>query len=207
MKILVTAGATWVKIDDVRVITNIFTGRTGLALAEHFKKRKHKVTLLINPARISRQELKGFTVVPYFYYDEFKREVESQLKNKQFDLIVHTAAVSDYKLKKSYSGKISSGKKKFSLDFRPTEKIVKIIRKLARTSILVQFKLEPTAKGLIDKAYLSLKQNNADYVVANALSDLSHGYKSYIIDKDKKIKVLNSKAALARFLSEKSSFL
>ena len=34
MKVLITAGATWVKIDDVRIITNRFTVNTGLYLAK-----------------------------------------------------------------------------------------------------------------------------------------------------------------------------
>ncbi len=39
MKVLVTAGSTWTKIDDVRIITNRFTGKTGLGLAQGLKKK------------------------------------------------------------------------------------------------------------------------------------------------------------------------
>ena len=49
MKVLITGGPTWVKIDEVRIITNIFTGRTALFLAKEFKRRKYDVTLIINP--------------------------------------------------------------------------------------------------------------------------------------------------------------
>ena len=38
MKVLITAGPTWIKVDDVRVITTIFSGNTGIFLAKNFKK-------------------------------------------------------------------------------------------------------------------------------------------------------------------------
>src|SRR5262249_54023479 len=46
MNILVTAGNTLVPIDKVRCITNIFTGKTGAAIALHAHGRGHAVTLL-----------------------------------------------------------------------------------------------------------------------------------------------------------------
>ena len=46
MNVLVTAGNTKVLIDRVRCLTNIFTGRTGTAIALHAHERGHDVTLL-----------------------------------------------------------------------------------------------------------------------------------------------------------------
>ena len=48
--ILITAGSTWVAIDKVRVLTNIFGGRTGCMIAEEAVSRNHNVTLLIGPS-------------------------------------------------------------------------------------------------------------------------------------------------------------
>ena len=48
-KILITAGPTWVRLDDVRVITNVFTGKSGVALAESLARKGHTVTLLLGP--------------------------------------------------------------------------------------------------------------------------------------------------------------
>ncbi len=45
MKILVTAGNTQVRIDKVRCLTNIFTGRTGASIALEAHRRGHDVTL------------------------------------------------------------------------------------------------------------------------------------------------------------------
>ena len=45
MKLLVTAGNTQTPIDRVRCITNIFSGRTGAAIAVAAHDRGHDVTL------------------------------------------------------------------------------------------------------------------------------------------------------------------
>jgi len=196
MKILITAGSTWIKVDEVRVLTNKFTGKTGLYLAQELKKKGYTATLLINPHCIG--EVKGVKAVYYRYFDEFKTAVRKLLKNNHFDMIVHAAAVSDYKVKSAFEGKIPSGKKELNLKLAPAEKIIKQIRKLAKRSILVQFKLEVKRKGLCEKALKSLKENKSNYVVANALEDLKRKYKAFIIDKDKNIIVINSKKNLAR---------
>ena len=46
MNILVTAGNTQAPIDRVRCITNIFTGRTGAAIALEAYRRGHHVKLI-----------------------------------------------------------------------------------------------------------------------------------------------------------------
>ena len=45
MNILVTAGNTQARIDKVRCLTNIFTGRTGASIAVAAHQRGHRVTL------------------------------------------------------------------------------------------------------------------------------------------------------------------
>ncbi|MCM8831612.1 MAG: phosphopantothenoylcysteine decarboxylase [Candidatus Omnitrophica bacterium] len=195
MNILITAGPTWVKIDEVRILTSIFTGKTGLYLAQKFKENKHLVTLLINNHCINTI-YKGIKLIPFRYFDELKEAISKQLKKIKYDVIIHSAAVSDYKLKKTFKGKIPSGKEELILKFTPTEKLIKLIRKLAPETVLVQFKLEVTKKCLIEKAYKSLKENKSDFVVANALEDLKMGYKAFIIDKSKKVITINSKKNL-----------
>ena len=49
LRVLITAGPTWVAIDNVRVISNIATGETGKILAEKLASMGAKVTLLIGP--------------------------------------------------------------------------------------------------------------------------------------------------------------
>lgn len=194
MKVLITAGSTWVKVDNVRIFTNRFTGKTGLYLAKGLKTKGHSVTLIINPHCVGKIE--GLKVIPYQYFEEFKWEVVKALKRQRFDAIIHNAAVSDYKLKKPLKGKIPSGKKSLTLKLISAEKIIKCIRAKAPNSLLIQFKLESKQRGIINKAYKSLRENRSDFVIANALEDMQPGYRGFLISKDKKVILLKSQASL-----------
>ncbi|MCM8787924.1 MAG: hypothetical protein NC935_07750 [Candidatus Omnitrophica bacterium] len=195
MKILITAGSSWTKIDDIRILASIFTGKTGLYLAKRFEKKGDSVTLIINTHCIGNV-CGNFNLVRFRYFEELKENLSRQLKKNMYDAIIHTAAVNDYKLEKIFRGKISSCKKKLILRLIPTEKLIKLIRKLAPKSTLIQFKLEVTKDGLIDKAYKSLKDNKSDFVVANALEDLKRKYKAFFIDKDRNAITVFSKKQL-----------
>ena len=207
MRILITAGSTWAKVDDVRILTNRFTGKTGLYLACGLKRKGHSITLLVNPHCLGEVipkgvgKAKGLKIIPYYYFEEFKKEISKAIKIQSYDAIIHSAAVSDYKLKKHFKAKIPSGKI-LNLKFVPTEKIMKRIRRLASKSLIIQFKLEPKQKGIIDKAYKSLKENRSDFVVANALEDLQSGYKGFLISRDKKVISLGSYSCLLSALDK-----
>lgn len=200
MKILITAGATWAKLDDVRILTNKFTGRTGLYLAQGLKNKGHSVTLIVNPHCLG--SIKGVRAIYYHYFEEFKKAVETALRKNSYDVIIHSAAVNDYKPVKVYGGKIPSGKKILTVKLAPAEKIIKKIRVLAVNALLVQFKMEKKRKGLIEAAYKSLRENRSDYVIANALQDLSRKYKSFLIDKDKYAVELGSKRGVLIILDK-----
>ena len=51
-KVLVTGGPTWVSVDDVRVITNVFGGTTGYRIAALAAEMGAEVTLLLGPYTI-----------------------------------------------------------------------------------------------------------------------------------------------------------
>lgn len=104
MNILVTAGNTQAMIDRVRCITNIFTGRTGAALAFHAWQRGHHVHLLTShpealPAPASQSP--GFPdarwrMATYRTFDDLERLLAHDLTSGRFDAVFHAAAVSDY---------------------------------------------------------------------------------------------------------------
>ncbi|MFA5271152.1 MAG: phosphopantothenoylcysteine decarboxylase [Candidatus Omnitrophota bacterium] len=196
MKILITAGPTWIKLDDVRVITTIFSGKTGIFLAKNFKNKGHSVTLLVNSPYLNKAELKGIKIIPFKYFEDFKKRITDEVTANCYDAIIHSAAVADYRLGKIFKGKIPSAKKPFALKLVPAEKIIKIIRSFQKQAILIQFKLEIKRKGLLKEAFKSLNANRSNFVVANALEDLKLGYKSFLIDTDKNIISISSKKSL-----------
>jgi phosphopantothenoylcysteine synthetase/decarboxylase len=103
MHILVTAGNTVVPIDRVRCMTNIFTGRTGAAIALHCRQRGHNVRLLtshpetvfqLHPGPSPSSE--GWTVQPYRTFEDLQRRMERSISDAGLDVVIHCAAVSDY---------------------------------------------------------------------------------------------------------------
>jgi phosphopantothenate---cysteine ligase (CTP) len=103
MNFLVTAGNTQSPIDRVRCVTNIFTGRTGAAVARTAWGRGHTVTLAtshpeglqefgVNPSDPGER----FTVLPYRTFDDLAMILQQQLRTVPFDAVCHAAAVSDY---------------------------------------------------------------------------------------------------------------
>ena len=103
MNLLITAGNTQSPIDRVRCITNIFSGRTGAAVARTAWGRGHTVTLLTSrPDALleygmnHRDPGERFTVIPYHTFDDLTNALTAQLRAGQYDAVCHSAAVSDY---------------------------------------------------------------------------------------------------------------
>lgn len=103
MNFFVTAGNTQSLIDRVRCVTNIFSGRTGASVARTAWGRGHTVTLATsNPEVLAefgvnpRDPGERFTVLPYRTFDDLAVIMQTQLRATAFDVVCHSAAVSDY---------------------------------------------------------------------------------------------------------------
>jgi phosphopantothenoylcysteine synthetase/decarboxylase len=102
MNLLVTAGNTIVPIDRVRCITNIFTGRTGTAIALHAHERGHRVSLLSSHPELvamlsgNEEPKQRWTVDAYRTFADLRELLASQLSSFAFDVVIHSAAVNDY---------------------------------------------------------------------------------------------------------------
>ncbi|HEV3257687.1 MAG TPA: phosphopantothenoylcysteine decarboxylase [Gemmataceae bacterium] len=110
MKILVTAGNTQVAIDQVRCITNIFTGRTGTQIALHGHERGHAVTLLTSRPELVTElrataplAAKCFTVQPYRTFEDLQAYMQEAVRHGRPDAVIHCAAVSDYRVAGVYA--------------------------------------------------------------------------------------------------------
>ncbi len=201
MKVLITGGSTWVKIDRIRIITNIFTGRTSLLLAKHFLKKGIKVTLIVNPSWIKKfPKDKNLRIIFFKYFRELQNILKKELKKNTYKAVIHNAAVSDYTLEHSFNNKIPSKRKSLYLRLKPTPKLTHLIYSLAKKSLLVQFKLETTNKNIIKKSYESLKRNKFDIVIANVFSKERKKYHALLIDRHCNIKKISSKKDLAQIL-------
>ena len=167
-RILITAGPTWVPIDKVRVISNMASGETGKLLARALIKLGAKVTLLLGP----------------FSFDYLKNSLIKNLSSRRYDIVIHSAAVSDYRPEKVCGRKLGSGEKSLILKLRQTPKIINSIKKISPHSLLIGFKFEPAMlkEKLINKALLLINKSKADFIVANTVN--GNNYRAYIVSRE-----------------------
>jgi phosphopantothenoylcysteine decarboxylase/phosphopantothenate--cysteine ligase len=168
-KILMTAGPTVEKIDPVRVMTNISTGKTGTLLASELVSAGAKVTLVYGPG--TAVPPKGAKVIHVRTVTEMFNAVKKELR-KKFDVVILAAAASDF-IPKNSNMKIKSNKNT-AIKLRRAPKIIDHIKKLHK-GILVGFKAEANVskKELVSKARKKLKESHADLMIAN---DIGSGY-------------------------------
>lgn len=190
-KTLIISGSTEEEIDDVRVITNRSTGKTGIEIAKVVFERGGNVTLLCGA---SSEKPPRYIQTERFSSVKNLMDTLKKTDLHKYDIIIIPAAISDYTAKKQ-KGKISSTKKKISLELTQTPKVVDFIRKTS-TAYLVGFKAEHgiPEKELIDRAYGRLKDMGMDLIVANDISLTTPDENVvFIIDKTKKTKKVEGK--------------
>jgi len=198
-KVLITCGPTWVPIDDVRVISNVSSGEMGHLIAEAFKSNGASVTVIEGQVTHALVD-KKIKIIKYRFFDELANVLKKELL-KKYDIIVHAAAVSDFKVKGASRNKISS-KKALTLNLTATPKLIKDIKRLSPESLLVGFKLESklSPKNIFKMVKLLFTESGCDLVVANTLKN---GYQGYIVNADGDILgKTNNKPKLAEELVE-----
>ena len=96
MRVLITCGATWTPIDDVRVISNVSSGEMGHLIARAFRSYGAFVTIIEGPVTHTLVD-KEIKIIKYRFFDELARVLSQELL-KKYDVIIHAAAVSDFKV-------------------------------------------------------------------------------------------------------------
>jgi phosphopantothenoylcysteine decarboxylase/phosphopantothenate--cysteine ligase len=181
-KILVIAGGTQEKIDDIRVITNKSSGRTGITLAQSAFERGADSELWMGRCEV---ELPGY--VPVKRFDSIN-SLLAMVDKIDADIVLVPAAISDYSPEKQ-EGKIPSGKEKLTLNLKPTPKVIAKIRKEV-DCVLVGFKAEfnLSSDELLNRARFRMEDSHLDLIVANDITNTTlYENRVFIIGKDGKI--------------------
>ena len=216
-KIIITAGGTSEKIDNVRKITNSSTGKLGMTIANYLLKENNDLLIYYICSKNSlRPSNKNVKIIEIDETMHLKKEIESLLLNEKIDYFIHSMAVSDYmknyittieKIKKSLKktnnvdeafnkietingNKISSYEDNLVIVLKPTPKIISIIKDISPSTYLIGFKLldSVSKEELIEIAKKLRDKNKCDLVVANDLATIRNGeHVGYIIDKNNNI--------------------
>lgn len=229
-KIIITAGGTSEKIDNVRKITNSSSGKLGMIIANHLLEEKNDIMIYyvcsknsLKPSddRVKVIEIEGTIAL--------KNTIEKLLVNEHIDYFIHSMAVSDYmtdyvttierikeSVKKSDNideafsnieviggSKISSYEDNLVIVLKPTPKIISIIKSISPSTYLIGFKLldDVSKEELIETSKKLRDKNRCDLVVTNDLSTIRNGeHVAYIIDNNDEIEESHGKNDIAKKL-------
>ncbi len=90
MNILITAGGTSEKIDNVRSITNHSTGRLGKAIAEMFLAQGHQVTYVTTPQAVHPTNNLHLALIEIETTKDLESALLTLFKQQTFDSIIHS---------------------------------------------------------------------------------------------------------------------
>ena len=184
---LITAGPTFESIDPVRFIGNHSSGKMGFALAETAFKLGAKVILISGPTsqKLSTSSIELTLITSS---DEMFKKVTD--KYDEVDVVIMSAAVSDFKPKTISNQKIKKSNKTQSIEVEKTKDILSYLGKNKKNQLLIGFALETDNE--IENAKHKLNNKNLDLIVLNSLNDKGAGFgvdtnKITIIFKENKI--------------------
>lgn len=170
---LVNAGPTYEPIDEVRFIGNRSSGKMGVAIAEELANQGAKVTLVLGPSQIKVNH-PSIQVIDVETAQEMYDVMLNHYTAK--DVVVCSAAVSDYAPETKVAGKIKKQDKLLQLNLHQTKDVLLELGRRKQKQILVGFALE--TQNLIENARAKLIGKNCDVVVANLTSPENSAFNS-----------------------------
>lgn len=104
-RILITAGGTAEKIDQVRSITNHSTGKLGSFIADLFLKHDYQVDYVTTASALRPTAQINLTVEEITDTQQLDERLTFLLTKNRYDAVIHSMAVSDFTPVKSYTQK------------------------------------------------------------------------------------------------------
>ncbi|HAC62147.1 MAG TPA: bifunctional phosphopantothenoylcysteine decarboxylase/phosphopantothenate--cysteine ligase CoaBC [Cyanothece sp. UBA12306] len=197
--VLVTGGPTPVPIDNIRQITNHFTGRLGAMIAEELYLKGADINLIHGQSSYHPPVYLPYKIAKN--YDEYLDLVIKYLSQKKYVFGIFSAAVADYKPEKVLSGKIPSGGILKNIKVVPTAKVIEQVKNKFPDLYMVTFKYQEQVsyEQLIDIANQRIKQGY-QAVVANRGEEIDSENKhiAYLVTKNYPPRPMIGKKEIAR---------
>ncbi len=170
-KILISAGPTQEALDPVRFITNHSTGKMGYALAKQASRMGAEVTLVSGPSQLKAPL--NTTLINVTSSQDMANVILAQAPN--FDYIIMSAAVADYRPQNVASQKIKKHDQTLTVNLEKTTDILATLGQQKKANqILCGFAME--TENLIENASLKLEKKNCDMIVANSIAQKDAGF-------------------------------
>ncbi len=166
LPILVTGGPTPVLVDQVRLLTNRFTGKLGAAITEELYLRGADVKLIHGQSYYQPPSYLPYQTAAT--YDDYLRLVLENLTEKYYQFGIFSAAVADYKPKEILPGKTPSGGALTTIHLVPTLKVIDEVKSQFPDLQMVTFKYqERVSHQTLMKIAQERLQKGFNAVVAN----------------------------------------
>ena len=163
-KCLVTAGPTIEPIDSIRFISNYSSGKQGYEIAKQLMLAGADVVLISGPTNLPAPT--NVKLIKVKTAEEMNKKV---LNQKNTDVAIFTAAVSDVSALKKVKSKIKKEKLNKIL-FKKNPDIINNFtsKKINESVLVIGFAAE--TNNHIKNAKIKLKQKKCDYIVVNKIS-------------------------------------
>lgn len=224
MRVIVTSGGTSEPIDRVRKITNHSTGNLGKLIAEKLLLEGHEVTMVTTLNAAKPSEHKNLTTFIIDTTAELSACLAQEVPKNQ--AIIHAMAVSDYTPQvmvsledfveaihedidlatiTNHSKKVSSKAKQQVILLNQNPKIIQQIREWQPQILLIGFKLlvDVSEAELIETAQAALIKNQADYILANDLAQISESQHIGFLISEHQIERVETKSQISELIAKK----
>ena len=170
-RVLITAGRTEEAIDPVRYISNRSSGKTAVAIAATFLANGFDVSVVAGPMEA---EFPGAVHVTKIRSAcDMHKAVLEQMKNA--DVLVHCAAVADYRPKVAATEKIKDSRSQLVLELEPNPNILRdSVAQKRPGQVIIGFALE--TDHFKEHAAEKLKKSGADALLLNAPVAANSGF-------------------------------
>ena len=164
---LITAGPTREYLDPVRYISNASSGKMGYVLAEVAQRRGAEVILISGSTDIKPPE--GVNTIFVESALDMEKEVAKYVPRS--DVVIASAAVSDYRPERREKEKIKTNLQRKSINLIRNPDILGQLGKQKNAKCLVGFALE--TRDLEKNAREKMKMKNLDMIIANTPGAMS----------------------------------
>jgi phosphopantothenoylcysteine decarboxylase/phosphopantothenate--cysteine ligase len=161
LRVVITAGPTREYLDDIRFLSNASTGRMGMELARVAALRGDDVHLVLGPTQLAPP--KGCAVTRVVSTQDLLVATREQVEGA--DLVIFSAAPSDYRPRRRRKGKPPREAGDLTLDLVATPDVAATLGRNKGTRIHVGFALE--VKRGTGRAMKKLRKKRLDAIVLN----------------------------------------
>jgi phosphopantothenoylcysteine decarboxylase/phosphopantothenate--cysteine ligase len=172
VRILITAGPTEEPVDAVRHISNPSSGKMGYAIAAEAVRIGAEVTLVTGPTLLD----------PPAGAKTIRVRTAQQMLDaclqvyEEVDVVIATAAVSDYRPAEVWQGKRKKGEEEWTIRLVPNPDILRTLGERKGRHILVGFAAE--TQELLANAQAKLREKNLNLIAANDVSQEGSGFRT-----------------------------